>query len=200
MSKLFQLLTISIVLAIISFTVCDSQKEMPPEEFKEKEMEKYEPMEKGEEYHHFDRKSPRPERKGKPQQRPHPRYRPHPQPRRQEHYGYGRPEHDQKHRRRPRNQKLKYLLCFLLGVIAGIPVFYLIVRIYNKCYLKRQRQFYDNVKAMMQSQDVSQQNIYQTLLGNQDDQLAFPKKEYPEPKPAQDMNKSSIERGQYLFV
>ena len=192
MSKLFQLLTISIVLAIISFTVCDSQKEMPPEEFKEKEMEKYGPMEKGEEYHPLDRKSPRPERRGKPQQRSHPRYRPHPHPR--------RPEHEQKHRRRPRNQKLKYLLCFLLGVIAGIPVFYLIVRIYNKCYLKRQRQFYDNVKAMMQSKDVSKQNIYQTLLGNQDDQLAFPKKEYPEPKPAQDMNKSSIERGQYLFV
>lgn len=198
MSKLFHLLTISIVLAIISFTVCDHEREMPPEEFIHEEMERYRPMERDEENRPFNRKGPRPpERRGRPQQRHHPRPRPYPEPRGPEHFE--RREHERRYRRGPRNQKLKYLLCFLLGVIAGVPVFYLIVKIYNKCYLKRQRQFYDSVKAMMQSQDVSQQNIYQTLLGNHDDQLAFPKKEYPEPKPA-DLNKSTIERGQYLFV
>lgn len=195
MSKLFQLLTISIVLAIISFTVCDRQREMPPEEFIQEEMEEYGPMERGEENRPFDRKGPRPERRGRPQPRYHPRPRPYPQPRGPDYYE--RRDHGRRYRRS--NQQLKYLLCFLLGVIAGVPVFYLIVKIYNKCYLKKQRQFYDNVKSMMQSQDVSQQNIYQTLLGNHDDQLAFQKKEYSEPKPA-DMNKSTIERGQYLFV
>ena len=101
------------------------------------------------------------------------------------------------------NSTIKMLLLAILAVAITVPVIYGLVKLFQKMYADTKKKLYEEVKAMLQADVVAQQNqqaVYQSLLGRQDDQLAFPRRSNYIPRFNNDMNKSSIERVQYLFV
>ena len=98
------------------------------------------------------------------------------------------------------NSTIKMLLLAILAVAITVPVIYGLVKLFQKMYADTKKKLYEEVKAMLQADAVAQQGVYQSLLGRQDDQLAFPRRSNYIPRFNNDMNKSSIERVQYLFV
>ena len=95
---------------------------------------------------------------------------------------------------------IKMLLLAILAVAITVPVIYGLVKLFQKMYADTKKKLYEEVKAMLQADAVAQQGVYHSLLGRQDDQLAFPRRSNYIPRFNNDMNKSSIERVQYLFV
>lgn len=98
---------------------------------------------------------------------------------------------------------IKNLLVAILAVAITVPVIFGLVKLFKKMYADTKKKLYEEVKAMLQADVVAQQNqqaVYQSLLGRQDDQLAYPRRSNYIPRFNNDMNKSSIERVQYLFV
>ena len=98
------------------------------------------------------------------------------------------------------NSTIKMLLLAILAVAITVPVIYGLVKLFQKMYADTKKKLYEEVKAMLQADAVAQQAVYYSLLGRQDDQLAFPRRSNYIPRFNNDMNKSSIERVQYLFV
>ena len=98
------------------------------------------------------------------------------------------------------NSTIKMLLLAILAVTITVPVIYGLVKLFQKMYADTKKKLYEEVKAMLQADAVAQQGVYHSLLGRQDDQLAFPRRSNYIPRFNNDMNKSSIERVQYLFV
>ena len=89
----------------------------------------------------------------------------------------------------------------ILAVAIIVPVVYAAVKLFNKCYNDTKQKLYEEVKAMLQADVAAQQNNVYSLCGRVDDQLAYPKRsQYNMPRYTQDMNKSSLDRVQYLFV
>ena len=89
----------------------------------------------------------------------------------------------------------------LLIAILAIATIYIAVKLFNKCYNDTKQKLYEEVKAMLQADVAAQQNNVYSLCGRVDDQLAYPKRsQYNMPRYTQDMNKSSLDRVQYLFV
>ena len=98
------------------------------------------------------------------------------------------------------NSTIKMLLLAILAVAITVPVIYGLVKLFQKMYADTKKKLYEEVKAMLQADAVAQQGVYHSLLGRQDDQLAVPRRSNYIPRFNNDMNKSSIERVQYLFV
>ena len=89
----------------------------------------------------------------------------------------------------------------ILAVAIIVPVVYAAVKLFNKCYNDTKQKLYEEVKAMLQADVAAQQNNVYSLCGRVDDQLAYQKRsQYNMPRYTQDMNKSSLDRVQYLFV
>ena len=96
---------------------------------------------------------------------------------------------------------IKTLLIAILAVAIIVPAVYAAVKLFNKCYNDTKQKLYEEVKAMLQADVAAQQNNVYSLCGRVDDQLAYPKRsQYNMPRYTQDMNKSSLDRVQYLFV
>ena len=94
---------------------------------------------------------------------------------------------------------IKSLLIAILAIAIILPTIYAAIKLFNKFYNDTKQKLYQEVKAMLQS-DFQNNNVY-SLCGRVDDQLVYPKRtQYTIPRFAQDMNKSSLDRVQYLFV
>ena len=92
-----------------------------------------------------------------------------------------------------------YIKTLLIAILA-IATIYIAVKLFNKCYNDTKQKLYQEVKAMLQS-DFNQNNNVYSLCGRVDDQLVYQKRsQYNIPRYAQEMNKSSFDRVQYLFV
>ena len=95
---------------------------------------------------------------------------------------------------------IKSLLIAILAIAIILPTIYAAVKLFNKFYNDTKQKLYQEVKAMLQS-DFNQNNNVYSLCGRVDDQLVYQKRsQYNIPRYAQEMNKSSFDRVQYLFV